>query len=52
MNERDSKLIYELKQRILYRLWIKIDNNSEYLKLKKVVSETIETFLHPSEKGK
>lgn len=52
MNERDSKMIYEVKQRILDQLWIEISDSEEYLRLKAVVSETVETFLHPSEKGK
>jgi len=54
MNERDSKLIYKLKQRILKNLWFElgrgdIKDYETYLIIKKAISETVEKFLHPEE---
>jgi len=55
MNERDSKLIYRLKQKILKSLWSElgringIEDYKTYLIIKKDISETVEKFLHPEQ---
>lgn len=52
MNQKETMQIYKLKQRILEQIWIETDHDLQYKRLKKVISETVESFLHPSEKGK
>lgn len=52
MNERDSKMIYRLKKEMIDAIRKSVKYNVNTSPLEKIISDAVETFLHPPEKGK